>query len=84
MKYIFKAILEAFAGKNIETRPEIAFNKFMTRLCITDNLNKWHYILKYLIILDRCVEEKYFLFDIAELNLSHIESFKDEDGKNSN
>jgi len=51
----------------------------ISRFYITDNLNKWNYVLKISMILDRCIEEKFFLYDISELNLSQIQFFKDED-----
>lgn len=55
----------------------------MVKLQYSDSLKNWNYIIKNLLILDRCVEDKLFLTDIGEMNFSHIENFKDEDARNS-
>ena len=47
----------------------------------SDNVNKWNYMIKNLIILDRCVEEKLFLYDIMELKINKIENYKDHEPK---
>ena len=41
----------------------------------------WNYMIKNLIMLDRCVEEKLFLWEIADLQLDTVESFTDQDQK---
>lgn len=77
----FKVILIALAGNDPETRSELAFRTLMVKLQYSDSLKYWNYIIKNLIILDRCVEEKYFLYDLRELNFPHIENYKEEDSK---
>ena len=47
----------------------------------SDSKDMWNYILKNLIILDRCVEEKLFLWEISDLTLESVEFFKDKDEK---
>ena len=47
----------------------------------SDSKDMWNYILKSLIILDRCVEEKLFLWEISDLTLESVEFFKDKDEK---
>lgn len=77
------AIFLTLAGLNNEVRPEIAFNMILDKFLIYDAFNNWIYVLKLLILLDRIVESKFFLFDIAELQMTHIEKYKDEDSRNS-
>ena len=76
--------MQTLGGKDPETRPQVGFSLLVAKLQSSDSLTKWNYIIKNLIILDRCVEEKYFLFDIADLDLKHIKNYKDEDIRNSN
>ncbi len=71
-------ILQTLGGKDKETRSEIAFLTLMAKLESSDSMKKWNYIVKNLIILDRTVEERYFLNDISMLDLPHICVFKDE------
>jgi hypothetical protein len=47
----------------------------------SDNVNKWNYMIKNLIILDRCVEEKLFLYDIMEMKIYRVENYKDPEPK---
>lgn len=67
------------AGKDNETRPEVAFRTLIVKLQYSESLKKWNYIVKNLIILDRMVEEKYFLNDISELDFDHLKNYKDDD-----
>lgn len=67
------------AGKDEETRSEIGFRTLLVKMQYSDSLKKWNYIVKNLIILDRSVEERYFLNDISELDLPHIKNYKDEE-----
>jgi len=76
-------ILQTLGGKDKETRSEIGFLTLMTKIECSDSLRKWNYVVKNLIILDRCVEEKYYLNDIGHLDLPHISSYKDENHMNS-
>jgi len=39
----------------------------------------WNYVLKNLIILDRCTDEKLFLWDISDVELNTAKHFKDKD-----
>lgn len=80
---ILLEILTTLAGKDEETRSEIAFLLIMAKLETSESLKKWNYIVKNLIILDRCVEEKYYLNDISSLNLPHIEFYKEIDNGSS-
>lgn len=71
--------MQALAGRDEETRSEVAFRTIVVKMQYSDSLKKWNYVIKNLIILDRCVEERYFLQDISELDLPHIKKYKDED-----
>lgn len=45
--------------------------------------NRWNYQIKNLIILDRIVEEKMFLWEICDLEIETLENFKDIDESNN-
>ena len=68
-------------GFDSETRPNIGFYTLKAKLESSHSLKKWTYIIKNLIILDRCLEERYFLKDIAELHLRNIENYSEKDHK---
>lgn len=44
----------------------------------------WNYLVKNLILLDRSVEDRSFVSDIATIHILHVENYKDPDPKNSN
>ena len=71
--------MQTLAGRDTETRSEVGFRTIVVKMQYSDSLKKWNYIVKNLLILDRCVEEKYFLNDISELDLPHIKNYKDDD-----
>lgn len=48
---------------------------FASKLETSDSLNKWNYIVKNLVILDHCVDNRYYLTDIANLKLKKIENY---------
>lgn len=49
----------------------------------SDSRNKWNYIIKNLIILDRAIDEGLFVYDIAKLKIDFVENFSDKDAKDS-
>ena len=55
----------------------------MAKLEASDGRKKWNYIIKNLIIFDRCVEEKRFLSEIASLNVLSIENYIEKKDKYS-
>ena len=75
--------MNTLAGHDEETRSEVGFRTLVVKMQYSDSLRKWNYIVKNLIILDRCVEDKYFLQDISELDFAHIKNYKDDDPANS-
>ena len=76
-------MLSCLAGNDTETRPSAAFTTIVEKLQSSKSRFHWNYILKNLVILDRCVEEGLFLFDISELHLDFVQTFSDRDPKNS-
>ncbi len=44
----------------------------------SESNRKWNYMIKNLIILDRMVEEKLFLYEISDVTLENVENFTDE------
>lgn len=48
----------------METRAQVGFATLVTKLETSESKEKWNYLLKNLIILDRCVESRFFLMDI--------------------
>lgn len=77
-------ILQTLAGRDEETRSEVGFRTILVKMQYSDSLKKWNYIVKNLIILDRCIEDKFFLQDISELDFPHIKGYKDDDSAISN
>lgn len=76
--YLFtKVILNTLGGKDLETRPQVGFATIVSKLETSESKEKWNYLLKNLIIFDRCVEAKFFLHDIKNLNLPSIEIIND-------
>jgi len=71
--------LQTLAGHDVETRSEVGFRTILVKMQYSDSLKKWNYVIKNLIILDRCIDEKYFLNDISELDFPHIKNYKDDD-----
>ena len=71
--------MQTLAGHDAETRSEVGFRTILVKMQYSDSLKKWNYIVKNLIILDRCTDEKYFLNDISELDFAHIKNYKDDD-----
>ena len=49
----------------------------------SESKNIWNYLVKNLVLLDRCVEDRSFVSDIATMHILHVENFKDPDPKNS-
>ncbi len=50
-------ILSTLCGGDSETPPKEAFKKIIAKCELSDSKNKWNYLIKNLIILDRCVDE---------------------------
>ena len=76
-----KILINTFRGLDTETRPQQAFNTIVLKILHSESRNMWNYMIKNLIMLDRCVEEKLFLWEIADLQLDTVESFTDQDQK---
>lgn len=55
----------------------------MAKLEASDGRKKWNYIIKNLIIFDRCVEEKKFLNEISKMSILSIENFVEKKDKYS-
>ena len=65
-------------GEDPETPANLAFTTLMAKLEASDGRKKWNYIVKNLIIFDRCVDERKFLTEIAEFHIISIESFTEK------
>ncbi|KAL4496040.1 hypothetical protein ABPG72_015462 [Tetrahymena utriculariae] len=76
-------ILQTLAGNDPETRPDVAFQLIQSKMQYSESKNQWNYLVKNLIILDRCVEDRSFVNDIATIHILHVENFKDPDPRNS-
>lgn len=74
-------ISEILHGKDKETRAEVAFATITAKISSSISARKWNYIVKNLIILNMCVNERIFLIDICNLGLRNVVNFKDEDEK---
>lgn len=62
-------------GEDPETPANLAFMTLMAKLEASDGRKKWNYIIKNLIIFDRCAEERKLLAEISELHIISIENF---------
>lgn len=56
-----QTILKSLKGKDPETKAELAFSTITMKLEGSESRKLWYYLIKNLIILDRCVEDKTFL-----------------------
>jgi len=72
-----KIMINTLRGLDTETRPQQAFNTIVLKILHSESRNMWNYMIKNLIMLDRCVEEKLFLWEIADLQLDTVDSFTD-------
>lgn len=77
-------LLNTLTGNDTETRASAGFSIICAKMQAGDSRNKWNYILKNLIVLDRTAEEGVFLRDIRDLKMEYIDNFTDKDQKNSN
>ena len=55
----------------------------MAKLEASDGRKKWNYIIKNLIIFDRCTEDRKFLLEISEFGILSIENFVEKKEKYS-
>lgn len=83
LNYFSIVILSCLADNDPETRPSMAFSTIIAKLQTSDSRHEWNYILKNLVLLDRCVEEGLFLYDVVELDLDFVKNFTDKNPKNS-
>jgi hypothetical protein len=71
------------SGQDSETPAKLGFQTIVTKLEVSSSRKKWCYIIKNLIILDRTVEEKLFLEEIANHPIKTAETFTEDDNKYS-
>ena len=71
----------ALHGKDKDTRAEIAFTTITAKMQSSMSSKSWNYIVKNLVILNMCVDERVFLLDICNLNLKNVVKYKDDDEK---
>ncbi|KRX00129.1 hypothetical protein PPERSA_10628 [Pseudocohnilembus persalinus] len=74
-----QVILNTLNGRDMETRAQVGFATLVTKLETSESKEKWNYLLKNLIILDRCVESRFFLMDIQQLFLPSVDHFQSND-----
>ncbi|KAM3131010.1 hypothetical protein pb186bvf_016928 [Paramecium bursaria] len=72
-----QAILLTLSGKDPETRPQIGYSTITSKLENSASKMSWIYLVKNLILLDRCCECRFFVQDISQLNIPHIQTFEE-------
>ena len=68
-------------GNDKEISAEAAFQTIIKKIQSSDSKNKWNYLVKNLLIIDRLIDERCFLKEIATSNLENIVNFIEEDKK---
>jgi len=81
--YYFSEVLQTLSGRDPETRPDVAFSLLQSKMQYSESKNIWNYLVKNLVLLDRCAEDRSFVSDIATLHILHVENYRDPDPKNS-
>ncbi|CAK89839.1 unnamed protein product (macronuclear) [Paramecium tetraurelia] len=76
-----EAIMLTLSGKDPETRPQVGFTTILAKLESSQSKIYWNYIIKNLIILDRCIEYRFFVSDIADMNINYVENYVERDPK---
>ncbi|CAD8080647.1 unnamed protein product [Paramecium primaurelia] len=76
-----EAIMLTLSGKDPETRPQVGFTTILAKLEQSQSKIYWNYIIKNLIILDRCIEYRFFVSDIADMNVNYVENYVERDQK---
>lgn len=79
--YLRAALLLTLSGKDPETRPQIGFTTIVGKMEQSQSKSYWNYIIKNLIILDRCLDCQFFVQDIANLEINHVQNFMETDPK---
>ena len=69
-------VICTLSGKDQETKASFAFGVIIAKLETSHSKIYWNYMVKNLIILDRAVEERLFLNDIAKLKIQEVENFQ--------
>ncbi|CAD8093828.1 unnamed protein product [Paramecium sonneborni] len=79
-----EAIMLTLSGKDPETRPQVGFTTILAKLESSQSKIYWNYIIKNLIILDRCIEYRFFVSDIVNMNINYVENYVEKDPKYKN
>ena len=53
----------------------------MAKLETSESRGKWNYLIKNLILIDRMLEERYFVREISEIEIDYVENFTDPTSK---
>jgi hypothetical protein len=56
-----KAILYTLRGLDLETNDKMGFENLIAKCELSESRNKWNYLVKNLLILDRIVSDNLFL-----------------------
>ncbi|CAD8083941.1 unnamed protein product [Paramecium primaurelia] len=76
-----QAILLTLSGKDPDTSQQIGITTIFTKLESSESKIYWNYIIKNLIILDRCVENRFLVTEIANMNITYVENYVEQDLK---
>jgi hypothetical protein len=66
-------MVDILSGIEKKVDPNEAITIIFTKIESSENKNLWYYLIKNLIILDRCIDRRVFLVKIAKVRLVSIE-----------
>ena len=68
--------MKTLSGADPEMKGSTAISTIIGKLKVSQSRKYWNYIMKNLVILDRAIEEGYFVEELAILEIAEVEEYK--------